>query len=272
MCSASCSLLSIHVFWKRIHDISFGLNWIIICILFGQWSSEINFCEWQIIKRGHEAVNEYLPTFELRKFCNNQKYQLVGILKLMIVKISILLFFSGWHKVFILPIPDLSELQCYDFSNDFNLLTISIVRLLHSFNVSAFSKFALFWLLLIPDCIDYRLIVQFCHGRPPWYVILSCFFSSHHAHIPESYILESFPCNLDRPVFLFLSFLLFPPGIYVQRVCVFRREEFSFHSSGCSRSIIEIHIFPSQVLIDWLSLILEIPTILSFWIFHNFNA
>ena len=60
-----------------------------------------------------------------------------------------------------------------------------------------------------------------CHGRPPRYVFLSWFFSSHHAHIPESYILESFPCDPDHPVFPFPCLSLFSPGIYVQRVCVF---------------------------------------------------
>ena len=75
---------------------------------------------------------------------------------------------------------------------------------------------------------------------------LSWFFSSHHAHIPESYILNSFPCDPDHPVFPFLSFFFFPSGIYVQRVFVFGGEESSFHSFDCSLSIIEIHFFPSQ--------------------------
>ena len=33
-------------------------------------------------------------------------------------------------------------------------------------------------------------------------------------------------------------------------MCVFGGEESSFHSSGCSRSIIEIHLVPHMVLIE----------------------
>ena len=71
---------------------------------------------------------------------------------------------------------------------------------------------------VIPLLLNFS--VYNCHSCPPWYLNLSRFFSSHHAHIPESYILDSFPSDPDFRVFLPL---LSPPGIYASvYVCVVR--------------------------------------------------